>query len=63
VAVPVVAVNAKLSEPGEYGVCNPFSMLCHDVEPKTIATTGVGFPEELKVISSEPLVDRLPGHN
>lgn len=53
VAAPIVAVNTKLHEPGEYGVCNPFSTRCHDVLLETIgAVTGVDFPKGSKVITS-----------
>jgi hypothetical protein len=53
VAAPIIAVNTKLNEPGDYGVCNPFSTRCHDVPLETIgAVTGVDFPEGSKVITS-----------
>jgi len=62
VAAPVVAVNAKLNEPGEYGVCNPFSMRCHDVPLATIAATaGVDFPEGAKVVSSGAMPNSMLG--
>jgi len=62
VAAPVLAVNAKLNEPGEYGVCNPFSMRCHDVPLETIsATAGVDFPEGTKVISSGAMPNSMLG--
>jgi hypothetical protein len=52
-AAPIIAVNTKLNEPGDYGVCNPFSTRCHDVPLETIgAVTGVDFPEGSKVITS-----------
>jgi hypothetical protein len=53
VAAPILAVDAKMNEPGEYGMCDPFSMRCHDVPLETIAATaGVDFPERTEVISS-----------
>jgi hypothetical protein len=52
-AAPIIAVNTKLNEPGDYGVCNPFSTRCHDVPLESIgAVTGVDFPEGSKVITS-----------
>lgn len=62
VAAPILAVNAKLNEPGQYGVCNPFSMRCHDVPLETIAATaGVDFPEGSRVISLGAMPNSMLG--
>jgi len=62
VAAPILAVNAKLDEPGKYGVCNPFSTRCHDVPLETIGTTtGVDFPAGSKVVSSAAVPHSMLG--
>jgi hypothetical protein len=62
VAAPIIAVNTKLNEPGEYGVCNPFSTRCHDVPLETIsAVTRVDFPEGAKVLTSEAVEHSMLG--
>jgi hypothetical protein len=51
--VPIMAVQAKIDEPGEYGVCNGVAPTCHDVPLETIAdASGLDFPTGSVVASS-----------
>jgi hypothetical protein len=51
--VPIMAVQAKIDEHGEYGVCNGVAPTCHDVPLETIAdASGLDFPTGSVVASS-----------
>ena len=62
VVVPIMAVQATIEEPGEYGVCNGLVPRCHDVPLETIAdASGIDFPSGSAVVSSSAVPSSFMG--
>ena len=62
VVVPIMAVQAEIDEPGEYGVCNGLAPTCHDIPLETIAdASGDDFPAGSVVVSSSAVPGSFKG--
>jgi hypothetical protein len=60
--VPIMAVQATIDEPGEYGVCDAVAPTCHDVPLETIAdASGIDFPSGSVVVSSSAVPSSFKG--